>query len=63
MICPECKSLNTYVTEVRQVGGANYRRHTCKECDAMFFTKEDIVDPAEGRAKLSEWHKERRRIQ
>lgn len=61
MTCPECQGPNIYVLETRRVNGKKYRRLVCRDCGERFFTVERLVDPAEGRAQLNLWHKERKR--
>lgn len=58
MICPRCKSPNVYVVEGRSSKrNRTYRRLKCRDCGERFFSREEIIEPEEGRTFLSAWHK------
>jgi transcriptional regulator NrdR family protein len=44
MNCVGCHGENTNVISSRTLQGTRYRRRTCKECGARFFTQENIID-------------------
>lgn len=46
MECPEC-GYKTRVQDSRPYMGTRYRKRLCVSCGLIFWTVEDIADPAE----------------
>ena len=46
MECPEC-GYKTSVQDSRPYMGTRYRKRLCVSCGLIFWTVEDIADPAE----------------
>jgi transcriptional regulator NrdR family protein len=52
MQCPNCKSGDVVVRDSRVVAGERQRRRKCRACNAVWFTRETIVEGSLDVARL-----------
>jgi transcriptional regulator NrdR family protein len=44
IVCPNCSSTKSLVSELKSKPGLNRRYRTCKDCGHRFVTHENLVD-------------------
>lgn len=55
MICPNCRSAETYIKDSRDQGEYRRRRYVCRACGERFSTREYAVEkvPRDQREEIS----------